>query len=502
MAIQCDIRDNQIHLFGDTFTVKEQIKQLGGRWNAAQKHWVMTNNGQSLEFLRSLGAQGLSPVSEGEATPQNASVLEINHSEPLPTTIVSDSSVFSVGQFVSLMQKTITAQFSQEYWITGEISSFKSSNGHCFFDLVEKDEGAMTTQGTSLRSSSLSCVIWAGRRQMLKSKIEQVPLQDGTKIKVKLTVDFRKEGSRVTGIVQDLDVSHTLGDLLLQRQSIVQELKKRGLYGKNKTTKLSRVPLRIALITAHNSRAFSDFFDELKLSQLAFQIYLFDCNVQGEQTSAQVSKTLKNISDNYLNRCDCVIVTRGGGSRLDLRWFDDLEIGKQIAYCTLPVITAVGHFDDVSIADEVAFHSEKTPTAAARFLSNSIQNSLAELLLRADQIGRVLVKRLEKERTTLKLMEERLAFLLQKRLENERKNIQRYEQLLKILLAGIQKPLERGYALLATSQGNYLSGKDFLQKEFPNSVLISMQHKESGITKKIKIHAQIIECEISSDNDE
>jgi len=62
------------------------------------------------------------------------------------------------------------------------------------------------------------------------------------------------------------------------------------------------------------------------------------------------------------------------GSRLDLRRFDDFNIATQVAFSTLPVINAVGHFEDISIADEVSFHPEKKPTAA---ISNPLHRGYA-----------------------------------------------------------------------------------------------------------------------------
>ena len=65
---------------------------------------------------------------------------------------------------------------------------------------------------------------------------------------------------------------------------------------------------------------------------------------------------------------DVIVITRGGGSRADLSWFDQQDLAVAIARCPVPVITAIGHEIDTSIADLVAHHACKTPTAAAEFL--------------------------------------------------------------------------------------------------------------------------------------
>ena len=48
--------------------------------------------------------------------------------------------------------------------------------------------------------------------------------------------------------------------------------------------------------------------------------------------------------------------------------FDNLEIGRAIGQCPLPVFTGIGHEIDQSVADIVAHTALKTPTAVADFL--------------------------------------------------------------------------------------------------------------------------------------
>jgi hypothetical protein len=59
-----------------------------------------------------------------------------------------------------------------------------------------------------------------------KQKLNQILFVDGTKIKILIRCDFRKEGARITGIVEDIDIQFTQGELALQKLAIIQELKK------------------------------------------------------------------------------------------------------------------------------------------------------------------------------------------------------------------------------------------------------------------------------------
>lgn len=76
------------------------------------------------------------------------------------------------------------------------------------------------------------------------------------------------------------------------------------------------------------------------------------------------SSYIKEVGRNF----DCVLIIRGGGSRLDLAWFDNFNIGARISKSKLPVITGIGHDIDSTVADTVAHISLKTPTAVSDYL--------------------------------------------------------------------------------------------------------------------------------------
>jgi len=67
-----------------------------------------------------------------------------------------------------------------------------------------------------------------------------------------------------------------------------------------------------------------------------------------------------------------IVLARGGGSREDLRVFDDEALCRQLAGFPVPVVTGLGHEDDLTVADLVSDHRAATPTASIVDLLPSI----------------------------------------------------------------------------------------------------------------------------------
>lgn len=71
---------------------------------------------------------------------------------------------------------------------------------------------------------------------------------------------------------------------------------------------------------------------------------------------------------------DIVVIIRGGGSKSDLMYFDDLELAYLIARFNekIPVVVGIGHEQDRTIPDYVSWKSYSTPTEVSRDIVNQI----------------------------------------------------------------------------------------------------------------------------------
>ncbi|MCA2958606.1 MAG: exodeoxyribonuclease VII large subunit [Silvanigrellales bacterium] len=483
-----------LHLSGDTFPVKDEIKSAGARWDAREKRWVVRDAPETLAFLE---AMGFFARTDG--------VDAVDALAPVGETVEAGRT-WSVAEFVEFVEGVFSRQVAFEFWIVGEITSLRISNGHCYFDLAEREDlssdnaAELTTLLPRVPSKSprrlgkalsISCVLWAGKRAILEKTRGELPFAEGVAVKIRVHAEFRKEGARINLVVNDCDAAYTLGGLALQRLAIVKELKRRGLYDANKRLRLAPFPLRVALVTAEASRALSDFLDELKGSGLAFRVTLFNCHMQGEHVSRDVAAALQwacAAEQEY----DVVVITRGGGSRLDLRWFDDLEVAKAIAHSPLPVITAIGHFEDVSVADEVSFLAEKTPTGAAGHLVECVARSLERCDEGLARAAGLVARRVRAMRDVVEHGRASLSQAARRRLALEKGRLTAGAQTLRIAKAHSARPLSRGYALARNAQGRLLRARDLVDPGMGVGQDIVVTLFDPGTSTEVELHARVL----------
>jgi len=86
--------------------------------------------------------------------------------------------------------------------------------------------------------------------------------------------------------------------------------------------------------------------------------------VQGTNTVPQVVEALRELDADP--DVDVIVIARGGGSVEDLLPFSDETLCREIARCTTPVVSAIGHEPDNPLCDFVADVRAATPTDAAK----------------------------------------------------------------------------------------------------------------------------------------
>lgn len=286
----------------------------------------------------------------------------------------------SLHELTVQIQEAIEVSLPILTWVVGEISDFKeNSSGHCYLELIEKDEK------TEHVKAKLRATIWARNYRSLKAYFENstgVSLGSGIKILVQCSVNFHPLYGLSLNII-DIEPNYTLGDLEHQRQQTINRLMDDGVIDMNKETVLPILPKRIAIISSSTAAGYQDFVHQLKNNAFGygFNIKLFSAIMQGTKAEESIIMALDQIFG-QLPQWDVVAIIRGGGSQIDLSYFDSYHLASNIAQFPIPVLTGIGHEKDYTIADMVAHTRLKTPTAVAEFLIsrfNMAENRLLEL---------------------------------------------------------------------------------------------------------------------------
>ena len=266
---------------------------------------------------------------------------------------------WSVGELCGAIRDTLRAVFQDELWIEGEISGFKPhSSGHVYFDLVEPDNKGRQVD-------KMSVVLWKGRRQDIDSLLNAAAagqLTDGIKVRIRGELSFYAPQGRVQVQMTSIDPHHTLGQLAVDRDRVLQRLAESNLLEANSALPIPAVPLHVGLITSEGSAAYNDFVKEITSSAYPFRISLAHSAVQGSDAPTSLANSLGSLIDLDV---DVIAIVRGGGARTDLMAFDLESVAHAVATCPVPVLSGIGHEIDRSVVDEVAHTAYKTPTACA-----------------------------------------------------------------------------------------------------------------------------------------
>jgi exodeoxyribonuclease VII large subunit len=243
-----------------------------------------------------------------------------------------------------------------------------------------------------------------------------------------------------------------------------------GLLDPRRKRPLPGFPEVIGVATSLAGAALQDFLRVSRERWPATRLLVSPCTVQGPEAAASVVRALELLYEH--GQADLIVVTRGGGSRIDLMAFDDEQLARWIATAPVPVVSAVGHEIDKTLCDEVADVAVPTPTAAAVRTLPDRQPMMQRVDDAEMALARAMARLLSDQRRRLVELTGRLMYPGHS-LEASRR---RYEELLARLhramvwtltrrhdrLEGLSTRLralspygvlERGYAIVSTEQG-------------------------------------------------
>ena len=369
---------------------------------------------------------------------------------------------YSLFELNRLVRESIECEMPDEYWVEAELSECRESRGHCYMELIQKDEQT----ATPVAKASAKC--WANKWLTIRPYFERTTgqqLHAGMKVLLQVYPQFH-EAYGFSWIINDIDPTYTIGDMARKRQEIIKKLKDEGVFDLQKELQLPLFCQHIAVISSQTAAGYGDFCNQLADNPYGFKFetQLFPAIMQGEGVEQSIIAALEQI---YNSQFDCVVIIRGGGATSDMSGFDTLALAENVANFPIPIITGIGHDRDESILDMVSHTRVKTPTAAAALLIDHLKEVLDIIDASQERITRFALQKISnlksqisnlqeaiprlfsivktRQESKIDLFEQRMHTSIDRRFISERHRLELIDEKLKALDPTLL--LKRGYSI-------------------------------------------------------
>ena len=255
----------------------------------------------------------------------------------------------TVSELSMALKRTVEDRFGHVR-VRGEVSGWKrAASGHCYLCL--KDENAV-----------LDGVIW----KAVAGALRFVP-EDGIEVVATGRLTTYPGRSRYQIVIDRLELAGQ-GALMALLDKRRRALAAEGLFDAERKRPLPFLPRVIGVVTSPTGAVIRDILHRLE-DRCPCHVIVWPVPVQGEGAAARIAEAVRGFDalapGGPVPRPDLVIVARGGGSIEDLWAFNEEEVVRAVAACSIPTISAVGHETDTSLCDFAADVRAPTPTAAA-----------------------------------------------------------------------------------------------------------------------------------------
>lgn len=197
-------------------------------------------------------------------------------------------------QLNQLIASLVVSPRTQNVWITAELSDVAVRGGHCYMELLQKNES------TGATVAKARAAIWANQFVRIRSDFYAATGQDfstGLKVMVRASVSMHPVYG-MSLVINAVNPEYTMGDLLRRRNEMLQRLKNEGILEMNRSLSFTEPPLRIAVISAEGAAGYGDFMNQISHNpqRLRFDIKLFPAIMQGDRAASTVIAALEEIA--------------------------------------------------------------------------------------------------------------------------------------------------------------------------------------------------------------
>ncbi|MBS6920469.1 MULTISPECIES: exodeoxyribonuclease VII large subunit [Anaerococcus] len=300
----------------------------------------------------------------------------------------------------------------QNVSVKGEIANYKISHNHIYFSLKEENE-------------IIDCVIYYYEQKDIED------FNNGDEVIVDGNLIYNSFFSKISISVNNIE-KKGLSEEYLNFLKIKEEFLKKGYFDKDTKKTICDYPKDIGLITSDKSAAIVDFLSVINKEISDINIYLYPVKVQGLSAKDEIINAINVLDKKNL---DAIVITRGGGSKEDLKVFNEKDIVEEIYKAKSPIISAIGHKIDLSLTDLVSDLSLQTPTEAGSYLVRNYKKIRQDINKIFIDIQKTLNRNIELKELKLNNLKYSLdSYSLDKLLDEKTKNVNEIFEKIKINL--------------------------------------------------------------------
>lgn len=289
----------------------------------------------------------------------------------------------------------------QNIRIKGEIANYKISHNHIYFSLKEDNE-------------IIDCVIYYYEDKNFGD------YNNGDEVIVDGNLIYNSFFSKISISVNNIE-KKGLSEEFLKFLKTKEEFIKKGYFDESIKKTICDYPKNIGLITSDKSAAIVDFLSVINKEISDINIYLYPVKVQGLSAKNEIINAINILDEKKL---DAIVITRGGGSKEDLKVFNEKDLVEKIYQAKSPIISAIGHKIDLSLTDLASDLSLQTPTEAGSYLVRNYKKIRDDINKIFIDIKKTFDRNIEIKELKLKNLKEKLkSYSLDKLLEEKSKNL-------------------------------------------------------------------------------
>jgi len=258
------------------------------------------------------------------------------------------NNTLSISEFTQIIKNNFEMAFPNGFSISGEVQNL-SDKKHYYFALKDIED-----------KTTIKCIMWKGTKDK-----NNYTLQNGDIITVKGKLGLYELNNSYSFTVFKMIKEQTQETDFQRKYKMFNELK---YFEKKLPVNLNNIQ-KVGLITSLQGEALHDFKRTLQKRFFYGNIYQYDVAVQGINCATDVIKAINFFEKSKKYQPDIILITRGGGSAIDLDEFNDADLVERIYQRKIPIGCAIGHERDFSLCDYMCDLRSSTPTMLAMDIS-------------------------------------------------------------------------------------------------------------------------------------